>query len=62
MYVCICNAIKEADLRQMARKTSGDAEAAYAAMGKRPNCGTCLSEADAILFEERELSCKSVAA
>jgi bacterioferritin-associated ferredoxin len=43
-------------------KTSGDAEAAYAALGKRPNCGTCLSDADAILFEERELSCKSVAA
>ncbi len=36
MYVCICNAIKEADLRQMARKTSGDAAAAYAAFGKGP--------------------------
>ena len=61
MYVCICNAIRETDLRQMARKTSGDAVAAYAALGKRPNCGTCLKEADAILFEERELNCKSVA-
>ncbi|WP_425388052.1 (2Fe-2S)-binding protein [Altererythrobacter ishigakiensis] len=45
----------------MARKTSGDAEATYAALGKRPNCGTCLTEADAILLEERELNCKSVA-
>ncbi|RGP39910.1 hypothetical protein BPTFM16_00185 [Altererythrobacter insulae] len=62
MYICICNAIKECDLRQMARKTRGDAEAAYAALGKRPNCGTCLKEADAIVFEERELNCKSVAA
>ncbi len=61
MYVCICNAIKETELRGVAQRTSGDAEAAYAALGKRPNCGTCLREADAILFEERELSCKSVA-
>ena len=62
MYVCICNAIKETELRQMARKTCGDAESAYAALGKRPNCGTCLKEADAILFEERTLNCNSVAA
>ena len=62
MYVCICNAIKETDLRQVARGTCGDAEAAYAALGKRPNCGTCLKDADAILFQERELSCKRVAA
>lgn len=62
MYICICNAIRETELRSIAQRTAGDAEAAYAALGKRPNCGTCLQEADAILFEERELSCKSVAA
>ena len=62
MYICICNAIRETDLRRVARHTAGDAEAAYAALGKRPNCGTCLAEADAILFEERELGCKPVAA
>ena len=62
MYICICNAIRETDLRKMAQKTPGDAEAVYAALGKRPNCGTCLKEADSILFEERALSCKSVAA
>ncbi|MGQ7830932.1 (2Fe-2S)-binding protein [Altererythrobacter sp. Z27] len=62
MYVCICNAIRETELRHVARRTSGDAEAAYAALGKRPNCGTCLMEADAILFEERELGCKPIAA
>lgn len=62
MYVCICNAIKESDLRRAARHTSGDAEAAYAALGKRPNCGQCLFEADEILFEERELGCTPVAA
>ena len=62
MYICICNAIKETDLRRVAQNTSGDAEAAYAALGKRPNCGTCLKDADAIVFEERQMSCNSVAA
>lgn len=62
MYVCICNAIKETDLRRAARHAGGDAEAVYAALGKRPNCGTCLVEADAIVFEEREFGCQPAAA
>ncbi len=55
MYVCICNAIRESELRRAARHTSGDAEACYAALGKLPSCGSCLDEADGILEEEREL-------
>ncbi len=62
MYVCICNAIRETELRRVAPHTSGNAEAAYAAMGKTPNCGQCLCEADQILFEERELSRSPIAA
>ena len=54
MYICICNAIRECDLRHTARRCPGDAEAVYAALGKRPNCGQCLEEADEILLEERE--------
>lgn len=56
MYVCVCNAIRECELRRAALRTSGDAEAVYAALGKRPNCGSCLQEADAVVFEERELA------
>lgn len=56
MYVCICNAIRESELRRVARHCPGDAEACYAALGKRPNCGTCLTEADEIVSEERELA------
>lgn len=56
MYICICNAIRECELRRAARCCSGDAEALYAAMGKRPNCGQCLEEADEIVTEERELT------
>lgn len=56
MYVCICNAIRESDLRRTARLCPGDAEACYAALGKRPNCGTCLDDAQLILDEEREMA------
>ena len=53
MYVCICNAIRENDLRRAARRCGGDAEAVYAAIGKRPNCRQCLDEAEEVIFEER---------
>jgi bacterioferritin-associated ferredoxin len=56
MYICVCNGIRECELRRAALRAAGDAEAVYAALGKRPNCGTCLSEADEIIFEERELA------
>lgn len=62
MYICICNAIREADLRKAAVTTRGDAEAAYQSLGKRPNCGQCLAKAGEILDQERGLlSCENVA-
>ncbi len=62
MYICICNAIRECELRRVARLVNGDAEAAYAALGKRPNCGHCLSDAEDVLNEERELGFMAVRA
>ena len=53
MFVCICNAIRETDLRAIARSCQGEAEAAYAALGKEPLCGSCLCDADMILSHER---------
>lgn len=53
MYICICNAIREDDLRRVARQIPGDVEACYAALGKQPNCGACLEDADGLLCEER---------
>ncbi len=66
MYICICNAIRETDLRQAAVTSSGDAEATYAKLGKTPNCGQCLAKAGEIIDEERgncalAHSCKEVA-
>ena len=54
MYTCICNAIRECDLRKAARQHDGNAESVYAKLGKRPNCGNCLEEAEDVIREERE--------
>ncbi len=62
MYVCICNAIREGELRNIARRVPGDAVACYAAMGKQPNCGQCLVEADEVVREEREMAFEPAAA
>lgn len=66
MYICICNAIRETDLRAAALTSGGDAESTYATLGKRPNCGQCLAKAGKILDQERALaasmlSCENVA-
>lgn len=53
MYICICNAIRENDLRKAALACDGDAEATYACLGKRPNCGQCLEDAQEIIDAER---------
>ena len=53
MYVCICNAIRESDFDTASRCVTGDAEAVYAALGKRPQCGGCLEEANTMLAEKR---------
>jgi bacterioferritin-associated ferredoxin len=53
MYICICNAIREKDFRCAARRACGNAEAVYSHLGKRPNCGQCLDEAEEILNEAR---------
>ena len=56
MYVCVCNAIRESDLRKAARCCAGDAQKVYASLGKVPDCCTCLDDAEAILEEEREFA------
>jgi bacterioferritin-associated ferredoxin len=53
MYVCVCNAIREAELRHVARRVEGDAEAVYAELGWTPQCRTCLDEAEELILEER---------
>ena len=57
MYVCICNAIREKDLRAAARCCRDGAEDLYARLGRTPQCRQCLDEAADIVAEERALAC-----
>ncbi|KQM18748.1 (2Fe-2S)-binding protein [Novosphingobium sp. Leaf2] len=52
MYVCICNAIREKDLRCAARRCRGSAEAIYGALGRTPQCRQCLDDAEDIIADE----------
>lgn len=55
MYICICNAVREADFRHCARRMRGDAETVLQAMGKQPQCRQCLCDAEELLMDAREL-------
>ena len=52
MVVCICNAIREDQLRNVARQCSTPCRA-YDALGCRPKCGQCVGFARAIIDEQR---------
>ena len=54
MFVCICNAIRETELRSAARTCMSDAEGIYNSMGRPPQCRQCLDDASDILLEERD--------
>ena len=52
MIVCVCNAITEQEVRELSRAGARTPEAAYAALGCEPQCGTCLCYAQEIIDEE----------
>ena len=52
MVVCVCNAIREKDLRAAVRNGSDRPSAVYAQLGRKPKCGQCLSFARAIIESE----------
>ncbi|MCB2078676.1 MAG: ferredoxin [Novosphingobium sp.] len=54
MYVCICNAIRESELRSAAACCTGTAEDIYIALGRPPQCRQCLEEAEAIVADVRQ--------
>ena len=58
MYVCVCNAIRENELRHAARRDDGDVEQVYETLGCQVQCGMCVEEAAEIIVEERELDRK----
>ena len=53
MIVCVCNAIRETEVRKAARDGASCPTSAYATIGRRPRCGQCFSFAREIIAAER---------
>ena len=53
MVVCICNALREADVRKAARVGASCPTTAYKAFGRKPRCGQCFSFAREVIAAER---------
>ena len=52
MIVCVCNAITEHELRDLAKAGAHTPEAAYEKLDCEPQCGCCLDYAQEIIDEE----------
>ena len=53
MYVCICNAITDSEIREAADSGVEDLWALQATLGVATNCGSCKETASEILREKR---------
>jgi bacterioferritin-associated ferredoxin len=53
MIICVCNAIREDELREAARKGAACPLDAYASLGCEPLCGCCLDGAQEVIDDER---------
>ena len=53
MIVCVCKSIREAQVREAARTGARSPAQAYARVGCKAKCGSCLPFARAIIDEER---------
>jgi bacterioferritin-associated ferredoxin len=53
MIVCVCNALRENDVREAARRGAKCPRTAYESLGRRPNCGQCFSFAREIIAAEQ---------
>ena len=53
MIVCVCNAIRESDVRKAAREGAACTRSVYNAIGRKPRCGQCLPFAKEIIAAER---------
>jgi bacterioferritin-associated ferredoxin len=53
MIVCVCNAIRETELRQAVRDGASCPTSAYRQYGRKPRCGQCFSFARELIAAER---------
>ncbi len=51
MFVCLCNAYRDAEIREAARFGARRAKDAYAVLGRGPRCGRCLAFAQGLIDE-----------
>ncbi len=58
MYVCLCNGIRETELRQLAREGVRDVKTAYARLDSELECQCCQEEAQMVLNDEKILAAK----
>ncbi|WP_448585148.1 (2Fe-2S)-binding protein [Thermaurantiacus sp.] len=49
MYLCICNALKESEVRKLVAAGVRCEREAYARLGCRPQCGVCIPHARQLL-------------
>ena len=55
MIVCVCNAVTEQEVRDVASAGARTPEAAYEALDCEPQCGACLCYAQQIIDEELQI-------
>jgi bacterioferritin-associated ferredoxin len=53
MIVCVCNAIRESDVRQAALEGASCPSSAYGRFGRKPRCGQCFSFARQVIAAAR---------
>lgn len=52
MIVCVCNAIRESDVRKAARDGASCPSSVYKQFGRKPRCGQCFSFARELIAAE----------
>ncbi len=57
MVVCVCNALRERDVRDAARGGARSPGKAYQSLGCRLQCGQCVPFARSIIQSERAIAC-----
>jgi bacterioferritin-associated ferredoxin len=62
MYVCVCNAITDREVRAQAECEASTVSAVYRALGKKPKCGKCVPLVCRLMRQVVELSPSPAAA
>ncbi len=57
MVVCVCNAIRERDVRHAARGGARSPATAYRSLGCKAQCGQCIPFAREIIQAEHAIAC-----